>query len=154
MSPAGNQHGAIANEIAYLLNVVVRREGLGRVFIAEAGFVVSRNPDTVKAPDAAFVRKARIDAVGMTTKYFPEAPTLAVEVVSPGDSAKEVHAKARMWIESGCEAVWLIWPDDRSVTDYRSLDNIRVLKQDDTLEGGDVVPGFAVKVFELFAGLD
>ena len=153
MSPASDQHGQVANEIAYHLNVAVRSQELGVVFIGETGFVVGREPDSVLVPDVSFVRADRIKEVGVTRKYFPEAPTLAIEVVSPNDVAENVHAKAKMWIEAGCQAVWLLWPDSQTVTDYRSLENIRVLTAEQTLEGGDVVPGFAVPVGDLFAGL-
>lgn len=153
MSPAGSEHGKVADEVAYLLNVVVRRGKLGRVFAAESGFILDRDPDTVRAPDVAFVAEARIDETGIPKAFFPGAPNLAVEVVSPSDSAQEVHEKARYWIERGCQAVWVVWPDDQSVTVYRSLQDIQVLTADEKLTGEPVVPGFSVKVAELFAGL-
>ncbi|MEM6330556.1 MAG: Uma2 family endonuclease [Planctomycetota bacterium] len=153
MSPTKGPHGVVTAEVHGLLYMHLRGKSLGSLFAAETGFLVSVNPDTVRAPDIAFVRRDRIEALGLPASFFPEAPTLAVEVVSPSESAKEVHEKAKMWIESGCGAVWLVWPGDRTVTDYRSLDNIRVLTADQTLEGGDAVPGFSAKVADLFVGL-
>lgn len=150
MSPASNEHGQIANEVAYHLNVAVRAKQLGKVFIGKTGFLVERDPDTVRAPDVSFVRADRANEIGSTRSYFPEAPTLAIEVVSPSDSAELVHEKAKMWIESGCESVWLLWPDDRTVTVYRSLENIRVLTSDKLLDGEEVVPGFSIQVADLF----
>lgn len=153
MSPSKGPHGVVAGKVFGLLYPHVASGRLGEMFAAETGFLIERDPDTVRAPDVAFVRQARIDVIGVPDAYFPEAPTLAVEVVSPNDQAERVHEKARMWIEAGCEAVWLVWPEDRSVTDYRSLDNIRVLKESETLTGGDAVPGFSVRVGDLFVGL-
>lgn len=150
MSPTYSQHGDLTNEVAYLLNVAVRRHDLGKLFIGEAGFIVSRNPDTVRVPDVAFVSKERVTAIGVGKEFFPEAPDLTVEVVSPSDTAPRVHEKARMWIEAGCRAVWLVWPDDRSVTVYRSLDDVKILTEDAVLDGGDVVPGFSHPIAQFF----
>ncbi|MEM1304419.1 MAG: Uma2 family endonuclease, partial [Planctomycetota bacterium] len=153
MSPTGGEHGVLSARIAAVLNVHVATNGLGVCFGAETGFVVQRDPDTVKAPDAAFVKQDRIDAVGISAKYFPEAPTLAVEVVSPSESEDEVHAKAQMWIESGSEMVWVVWPEDRTVSVYRPQQEVLKVGEAETPDGGGVVPGFAVEVAELFAGL-
>lgn len=153
MSPSGGEHGALAADIIAILANHVRPTKLGRCFGAETGFVIARGPDTVRAPDAAFVKQNRIEELGISKKYFPEPPALAVEIVSPSDPAPEVHEKAQMWIEAGSEMVWLIWPGDRSVTVYRSLADIQVHKSGDTLVGGEVLPGFRLPVAELFAGL-
>jgi len=153
MSPSGNRHARLAMRLGSKLDQFVEDNHLGACFSAEGGFLIDRNPDTVRAPDVAFVKKSRIDAIGFPTGYFPEAPTLAVEVVSPGDSAKEVHEKAAMWITAGCEAVWLVWPDSRELTVYRSLDNIRILREDQALDGEEVLPGLSIRVGEIFEGL-
>lgn len=150
MSPTFIEHGDISNEIAYLLNVAVRKSQHGKLLIAEAGFLVSRKPDTVRVPDVAFVTHERLAEAAVTKGFFPGAPDLAVEVVSPSDTAPRVHEKARMWIEAGCRAVWLVWPDDRSVTVYRSLDDVRILTGDAILDGGDVVPGFSHPIAQFF----
>ncbi|MEO0529322.1 MAG: Uma2 family endonuclease [Planctomycetota bacterium] len=153
MSPTGFEFGSTADEVAYQLNQVVRPGKLGRVVIAEAGFLIARDPDTVRAPDVAYVSASRLKAAGDQKKYFPTAPDLAVEVVSPNDAASEVHEKAREWIEAGCRAVWLVWPDDRSVTVYRSLDSVKILTDDALLDGVDVVPGFSCPVSQFFKGM-
>lgn len=150
VSPADIEHGDISNEVAYLLNVAVRKGRHGKVFIAEAGFFVSRDPDTVCVPDVAFVTHERLAEAGVTKGFFPGAPDLAVEVVSPSDTAPGVHKKARMWIEAGCRAVWLVWPDDRSVTFYRSLDDVKILTGDAVLDGADVIPGFSHPIAQFF----
>ncbi len=83
MAPAGNVHGRIAIDVSTPLDQYVRAHDLGVVFAAETGFKIAGNPDTVRAPDAAFVRRERVVAVGEVEGYWPEAPDLAVEVVSP-----------------------------------------------------------------------
>lgn len=150
MSPTYSQHGDISNEIAYLLNVAVRKGDLGKLLIGESGFVVSHDPDTVRVADMAFIRKDRVRSIGLGKAFFPEAPDLAVEVVSPSDTAPRVHQKARMWVEAGCRAVWLVWPDDRSVTVYRSLDEVKILTGDAVLDGTEVVPGFSHPLSDFF----
>ncbi|MEM8865565.1 MAG: Uma2 family endonuclease [Planctomycetota bacterium] len=143
----------VCSRTAFELQTAVRSKKFGVVVGPGCGFVVARNPDSVLAPAAAFVSAARLSRQALGSFFFPCAPTLAVEVVSPNESADEVHAKAQMWIESGSEVVWLVWPGDRTVSVYRSPDNVRVLTTGQTLEGDDVLPGFAVPVADLFAGL-
>jgi Uma2 family endonuclease len=153
MSPPGSTHGFVTMEIASRLLDHVRRHQLGQVFAAETGFRISRNPDTVLAPDASFVREDRIAAHGITEEYFPEAPALVVEVVSPGDTADEVDDKMHRWFAAGVELGWVVYPKRHTVTVYRGLNDIRVLKADDTLDGGSVVPGFTCRVGDLFTAL-
>jgi Uma2 family endonuclease len=154
MSPAGGEHGYLSVEIALLLRDHAKRHELGFVMAAETGFQIGRNPDTVLAPDVSFIRKERIAVTGIPQEFYPEAPALVVEVVSPSDTAEEVDAKMRRWLSAGVELGWVVYPRGRSVTVYRALDNIRVLTADDTLDGGDVVPGFSCRMGDLFAALD
>lgn len=153
MSPAGTQHGFLSNEMSWLLTEFVRRNDLGQVFCAETGFRIGRDPDTVLAPDVSFVRKERIAVIGLIKEFFPEAPALVVEVVSPSDTAEEVDDKMRRWIVAGVELGWVVYPRGRTVTEYRALDDIRVLTANDTLDGGSVIPGFSCRVGELFSAL-
>src|SRR5690349_18325812 len=101
MSPAGFQHGVIINRLSLLLTEFVNRHGLGVVLGAETGFILSRNPDTVRGPDVNFVAREKIERIGIPVAYFPEAPDLAVEVVSPGDTVSEVECKAEDWLNGG-----------------------------------------------------
>ncbi len=103
------------------------------------------------APDAAFIRAERIPATPVRG-FFPEAPDLAVEVLSPGDRASEVLAKVQDWLAAGCRAVWVIDPETATVTVYRGLGQIAVLGSAATLSGHDVLPGFSLPVREVFAG--
>jgi Uma2 family endonuclease len=153
MTPAGSEHGHLSNEISWRLTEYARRNDLGQVFGAETGFRIGRRPDTVLAPDASFIRKDRVQAIGIPKEFFPEAPTLVVEVVSPSDTAEEVDEKMRRWISAGVELGWVIFPRGRNVHVYRAGSDIRVLQQADILEGEQVLPGFKCSVAELFAQL-
>jgi len=153
MSPAGFEHGVIAQGIGTRLGMYVRDHDLGLVAGAETGFLIDRDPDTVLAPDAAFIRQARLDEIGLPKSFFPEAPTLVVEVASPGDTIEEVDTKIRRWLSAGAELAWVVNPSGRTVTIYRALDDIQVLTEKDTLSGDSVVPGFECRVADLFTGL-
>ncbi len=150
MVPAGARHGSAAATLTVLLGQHVRAERLGIVLAAETGFIISRDPDTVRAPDISFVAQDRIPPEGPPEGYWELAPDLAVEVVSPNDTAAEVQSKVQMWLESGVRLVWIVYPDTRSVVVYESLKEISTFTAEDTLSGGGVVPGFECKVAEVF----
>lgn len=146
MSPAGANHGDVAAVIGSHLHVYVREHRLGKTYAAETGFLLSRNPDTVLAPDASFVRSER---VARLSKYFPGPPDLAVEVLSPNDTASEVEAKVRHWLQAGCRIVIVVDPEKKTVTVNTQQGTTR-LSDGDTLDGGDVVPGWQLPLRELF----
>jgi Uma2 family endonuclease len=148
--PPGEEHGVIAAEILVSLGSHVRAQGLGRVHAAETGFRIGSNPDTVMAPDAAFVSRERIEQAAIGRGYRAGAPDLAVEVVSPGDSFVEVEAKVTRWLAAGCRMVVVVNPARRAATVYRSRDDIQLLTEGDVLDGGDVVPGWTLPLRELF----
>jgi Uma2 family endonuclease len=151
MSPAGSRHGRITMRLGSILEQYVRANGLGAVFAAETGFFISRNPDTVRAPDVAFVRKEKMDPIGNCDGYLPLAPDLAIEVVSPNDSSTQVETKVRMWIESGTAMVLVVDPATRTVRVYRTKDSIDVLTDSDELDASDVVSGWKLAVGECFS---
>lgn len=151
MSPAGRRHGKHAANAARVLGNYVADNDLGDVFAAETGFMLRRSPDLVRAPDAAFVRKERVEEVGDSEGYFPGAPDLAIEVVSPGDTAYEVEEKIATWFEYGARGVWVMYPKTHTIVVHRSSGEVARLTEGDTLDGGDVVPGFRLKVADLFA---
>ena len=117
---------------------------------AEAGFQLAHDPDTVRAPDVAFVRAERFPPGGVKG-FFQGAPDIAVEVVSPSDRASEVAAKVRDWLQAGCSMVWVVDPENRTVTVHRSRKDITVLTEADMLTGGDVLPEFSMPVLTIFA---
>ena len=148
MSNAGWWHGAVAIRIGARLQTHADRHDLGLVFAAETGFLLERNPDTVRSPDAAFVRTARIPRA-WSRGYFDGAPDLAVEVTSPNDTASAIDEKARSWLASGTLLVWVIDPETQAVRVYRPS-AIEDLQPTDTLRGEHVLPGFELPIAELF----
>ncbi|HXH08234.1 MAG TPA: Uma2 family endonuclease [Alphaproteobacteria bacterium] len=150
MAPAGHIHGKVAINISIPLGQYVRAHNLGTVYAAETGFKLTSNPDTVRAPDVAFIRRERVEEVGDIEGYWPGAPDLAVEVISPGDTYGEVEEKVLEWLEAGVRMVIVANPRRRVVTIYRSLTEIAVLTEADTIDGGDVVPGWKMAVRDVF----
>jgi Uma2 family endonuclease len=149
MSPAGSEHGMIVAEIAGLLRDFVKPQSLGVILGAETGFRVSSNPDTVLAPDVAFIQADRIGG-RMPTGYFPGAPDLAVEVLSPNDRAGEVLAKVQNWLGAGCTSVWLVDPKTQTVTVYGVNRWAVIFTSAEMLHGGDLLPGFSTPVAGIF----
>jgi Uma2 family endonuclease len=151
MAPAGYVHGRVAMNISAPLLQYVRAHNLGIVCAAETGFKLATNPDTVRAPDVAFIRRERVAEVGDIEGYWPGAPDLAVEVISPSDTYGEVEEKVLEWLEAGVRMVVVVNPRRRVVTVYRSLTDIAILTEADALDGGDVVPGWTMPVRDIFA---
>ena len=137
--------------VGALLDAHVRANQSGRVFAAETGFILRRAPDTVRAPDASFVANDRLPAGELPVGYLELAPDLAVEVASPGDTAREIQEKVADWLQAGTRLVWVIYPATRSATVHRSLDDSEELTGHRSLEGEDVVPGFVCDLSELFS---
>ena len=150
MAPAGGPHGYVAMNIGVLLGVHVRSNGLGRVFAAETGFILRRSPDTVRAPDAAFICYDRLSEGDLPEGFISVMPDLVVEVVSPTDTRREVQEKVEEWLRAGVRLVWVIYPVTRSADVYRSIEDVSHLTEDDRLDGEDVVPDFACRLGELF----
>lgn len=151
MAPAGSEHGYVALNIGVSLGGYVKANGLGRVYAAETGFKLASDPDTVRAPDTAFVARGRVEAAGNVRGFWPGAPDLAVEVVSPGDAHTQVVEKALAWLEAGCRMVIVADPERRNVTVYRSREDIRILTGNDAVDGADVVPGWRLSLPDIFA---
>jgi Uma2 family endonuclease len=149
MAPAGSEHGGIIGNLTILLGTFIKKHKLGKIFGAETGFFIHRNPDTVRAPDVAFVRAERISAK-LPKGFFEGVPDLAVEVLSPDDRPGYVQAKIRDWLDAGCLAVWIVDPTDETVTIYESWQDAVVLHRDGTLFDARVLPGFSVAVSEIF----
>jgi Uma2 family endonuclease len=149
--PPGHEHGLVAMNLASPLYEYVKNKKLGKVYAAETGFLLEQNPDTVRAPDVAFVRGERFEEAGPIKGYWIGAPDLAVEVLSPSDTVRKVGGKVAHWLESGARSVWIVSPKMHTVTVYHSLNEIEVLTKNDTLDGGDVVPGFQIPIAEIFA---
>jgi Uma2 family endonuclease len=152
MAAAGHRHGRVAINVTLPLGQYVQSHNLGIVYAAETGFRLASDPDTVRAPDVAFVRRERAEAVGDAEGYWPGAPDLAVEVVSPRDTYTEVEEKILAWVDAGTRMVIVVNPRKRSVTVYRSRSDIivLVLSENDVLDAGEVVPGWTMPVRDVF----
>lgn len=150
MSPSGLEHGRIAARIAIHLGGHVRRHRLGEIYIAEAGFVLMRGPDTVRVPDVSFVRAERVVA---TAGFMPGPPDLSVEVISPSDLASEVSFKTSQYLRAGTRAVVVVDPEKRIVYVHRVSGADVVTKiAEEVLEVEDVVPGWRMALGEIFEG--
>ena len=137
MAPAGRQHGRIAATICSRLESFVRNNNLGEIYAAETGLIIWTDPDTVRAPDASFVSRARADATDEEDGYFPGAPDLAVEVISPNDRAVELEDKALDCLRAGAKMV-IVLISQNAHGDHLSpvVDDIRILTEGDTVDGG------------------
>jgi len=148
MIPAGDEHGRVSATLTSLIGPHVAKYGLGLVHGAETGFVLARDPDTVRAPDLAFTRAERVRPPARG--FVPQAPDLAVEVLSPDDRPGYVREKVAEWLEAGAEAVWVVDPRARTVTIHGGGFSGHELRESDVLSGGDLLPGFEVRVADLF----
>ena len=147
--PPTPTHGITQSEAVGVLMRFAARCGYGEVFIG-TGFLITRNPDTVRAPDVALVLADRLPDGDLPRAYFPFAPDIAVEVVSPSDTPLAAHERALMWLDAGSPLVWTLFPDSRSVTVYRPDGSAATLGEDDILDAAPVLDGFSVKVSEMF----
>lgn len=149
MPPVNYEHAQITVRFAALLQSHVAANQLGDVLGGDPGFTLERGPDTVRAPDIAFFAAARVPRP-RPTRGFPELiPDLVAEVVSPTQSAAEIEEKIQMWLQVGVKLVVIVYPTTRSVT-VRSASGTRVLREEETLECEEVIPGFACRVGDLF----
>ena len=151
MPPAGHDHGERAGNMFLFVAQFVRQHKLGKVYAAETGFILKRNPDTVRAPDVAFVTAVRAAAQTRREGFFDGYPDLAVEVISPSETAEQIQAKVQDYLQAGTRLVWLVYPTTQTVTAYGSLQDIRVYTIEDTLTGAEVLPDFSLPVRDIFA---
>lgn len=145
----GFRHGRVAARINRLLFEAGQQPGHGEVFF-DTGFLLVRDPPTVRIPDVAFVSAARLAEHETDEVFLPIAPDLAVEVLSASNSASEIQRKACEYLDAGAELVWIVDPATETVTVYRARDDIGVKRTGETLSGHEAVPGLAVDVGALF----
>ncbi len=150
MSPAGAEHGRIGAFLCTHLTNHAQLNRLGYTYNADTGFKITLNPDTVLAPDVSFVTRERAQTIRDMRKYLPFAPDLAIEILSPSDSYSETVEKVDEWIAAGTRAVVLVDPRRKRVTIYRSQTQVVELKEGESLEVPEVVPGWSVAVAEIF----
>ena len=151
MAPASFFHGTSAMRIGAPLAIYVIENGLGEVCAAETGFKIGSNPDHVLAPDVAFISRVRLEDIGEIGSFFPGAPDLVVEVISPSDRFTRVNEKVRDWLEAGTRMVVVVNSRRRNVTVHLPDEEPATLSEQDTLDGGDVVPGWTLPVRDIFS---
>ncbi len=151
MSPAGGQQGEIASQFVFALVLHTRERQSGKVYTAEASFILSRDPDVVVAPDAAFVRAERLPPPDQRTGFLPLAPDLAVEIVFPSDRMSLVRRKIAAYLEYGTPLVLVVEPRRRTVTAHHADGTVTTYREGDEIDGGPVLPGFRLSVAQLFA---
>jgi Uma2 family endonuclease len=149
MSPVGWQHGVIVVRLLVLLDTYVRRHGLGAA-VTEVGFTLRTNPDTVLGPDVAFVRQERVPRETLRT-FWPGAPDVAMEVMSPGDTLREMDVKAAEYLSAGVSAVVVIDPDGSTVTLHGPGGVRYILRRGEELDLSDVIRGFRCTVDDIFS---
>jgi Uma2 family endonuclease len=147
--PAGYLHGRIAVRLARAIGNFVDTHGLGDVLAAETGFKLESNPDTVRAPDVAFVHRDRVPHPA-TRGFAALAPDLAVEVLSPTDRPGEVLSRVASWLSAGSRLVWVVDPDRRQARVYRADGSASLLTDQDSLDGEDVLSGFSCALATVF----
>ncbi len=151
MSPAAAKHGKYAMRLGGRMDAHASEHGLGTVFAAETGFLIARDPDTILAPDIAFVRADRLPPEDTWEGFLELAPDLVVEVISPSDTASRVLSKVLMYLDAGVRLVITLDPNRKVVVVYGPDRVGRILTVSDTLDGGDVLPGFRLPLADLFA---
>jgi len=147
--PGGARHGAVANRIGYRITAHVEAHGLGRVYAAETGFKIESAPDTVRAPDVAFIAKHRLPGAE-PLGYPPWSPDLAVEVLAHDDHPAETLEKVAQWLKAGVQLVWLVDCEKWTGLVYRADGSVALLEPNDALDGEDVLPGFRCPLADLW----
>jgi Uma2 family endonuclease len=139
--PPGTGHGARSARLTVRVGTFVERHGLGQVFAQDTGFKIETDPDTVRAPDVAFIASERL--AGVPEEGYAEiAPDWVAEILSPGDRPGAVLEKVGQWLGAGVRLVWVVDPARREARVYRADGTVSIAGSDDDLEGEDVLPGF------------
>ncbi len=148
--PAGIRHGKTVANLTILLGAFVKSHRMGTIVASDAGFLLEKEPDTVREPDVAFISARRMPLDQDVPGFFDGPPDLAVEIASPSDSPRQLFDKARMWISFGVPLVWTVDPEARTLDVHQPNQPLIRLYADDTLDGGQVLPGFSCTVGDIF----
>ncbi len=146
----GTRHGVIAANLCYFLTDFVRRHRLGVVSAQDTGFKIETNPDTVRAPDVAYVSRERVGAI-TPRGYAHVAPDLVAEIVSPDDHAGELLAKVAAWLNAGTKLIWVIDPERAEARVYRADGSMATIGSEGLIDGEDVLPGFSCPLREVLS---
>lgn len=151
MTPVGLEHGRVVARLVRILDEYVSRNRLGAV-CTEVGFELFRDPDITLAPDIAFIETSRLPTGAAAKTFVPFPPDLAVEVLSPSDTATETMRKIETYLNAGVQLVWVVDPGTQRVAVYRSLRDVKVLTPEHDLDAEEIIPGFRTKVSAIFGG--
>ncbi len=147
--PTGHPHGLIENIIGALLYIYLQANKIGYALTGEVGIYTQRNPDSIRAADIAFISNERYQQLS-TSGYLDQAPELVIEIMSPSNTWSEIHEKLAEYFGIGVKLVWVVDSQLEQVHVYRAMDNVTLLQKEDTLTGGDVLPGFEAALTEIF----
>ncbi|MCS7207081.1 MAG: Uma2 family endonuclease [Dehalococcoidia bacterium] len=152
MPPAGGVHGSIVTRLASAMAQVARANKSGEVLSGDVGFILRLpyDPERVRAPDIAFLAAHRLPQGRLPEGFLDGPPDLAVEILSPSDNPIEIQQKVRDYLEAGTRLVWVVAPRAKTITVYRPDGSARLLREHDTLDGEDVLPGLRVPLSEVF----
>ena len=145
------KHGVVTMRLALRIGIHVEKNDLGLVTAADTGFILERNPhgrDTIRGVDVGFISKPRVPAQ-LENVWHEMGPDLAVEVISPNNKANDIHLKVMQLLNAGTRLVWLVYPETRTVVSH-TADGATTLHENDTLSGGDVLPGFELRIGDIF----
>ncbi len=148
--PPSTEHGRTQGNLAYFITDFVRRNRLGVVFGQDTGFRIESDPDTVRAPDTAYLAQERVAQIP-NRGYASLAPDLVAEIISPDDRPGEVLAKIGQWLNAGTKLVWVIEPRLTETRVYRGDGSLTIVPADGSLDGEDVLPGFSCRLVDIFA---
>ena len=151
--PGGGPHGFAGAKLIIRLAMYVEPRNLGRVLGDGVGYQLLQLPRTVRVPDASFVRADRLPAEGIGRGLLKFAPDIAIEVLSPSETASELQEKLHDYRVSGTSLVWVVDPVRRSVMIVSLTEPLTLLHETDTLDGGEVLPGFTCAVADIFEGI-
>ena len=151
--PPGAPHGMAAINLVFMLGDYVRQRGLGCVFGDSFGYELVRLPHTVRVPDASFVRADRLPKDGVGPGLLKFAPDLAIEVLSPSETASDLEEKLDDYTIAGTPLIWVVDPVRRTVRVIADDAPVRWLREGDTLDGGKTIPGFSCAVSDIFKGI-
>jgi Uma2 family endonuclease len=149
MAPAGDEHSRRQARLMRWVGVYAEQHDLGEVWSEDGGFLLRRNPDTVRCADGAFIVTARVPP--MSRRFIEVVPDLVLEIVSPTDRPKAIRDKVGEWLDAGVRVVWVLWPERRELVIYHGQADVRTLGPADTLTCEELLPGFALPLASLFA---
>lgn len=151
--PTSVLHGIIAGRIAIILGFFVLQNKLGEVLTAETGFRLFVDKKTVRVPDVSFLSNEKLAEIKNVNKFYDGTPDLAIEVISPSETYNDVQGKLEDYLSAGVKMVWIIRPENKIVTTYRTLSDFKILRENEELNGEDLLPNFKCNLTDIFANL-